>query len=71
MLDSTPSNRAADRHDEPLLLRAEDVGRLTNLGRSTIFALLASGELPAVRVGRAVRIRRRDLEAWIDARVGR
>ena len=71
MLDLTPNHQAnSGRHDEPLLLRAEEVARLTSLGRSTIFNLLASGELPAVRIGRAVRVRRSDLESWIEARAG-
>ena len=56
--------------EQPLLLRAEEAARLTSLGRSTIFKMLACGELPAVRVGRAVRVRRADLEKWIDGRAG-
>lgn len=56
--------------EQPLLLRAEEAARLTSLGRSTIFKMLACGELPAVRVGRAVRVRRADLEKWIDGRTG-
>ena len=56
--------------EHPLLLRAEEAARLTSLGRSTIFKMLACGELPAVRVGRAVRVRRSDLEKWIDSRSG-
>ena len=52
--------------EPPLLLRAEEAARLVSLGRSTIFKLLASGELPAVRVGRSVRVRRVDLERWVE-----
>jgi len=52
----------------PLLLRAEEAAKLLSLGRSTVFQLLATGELPAVRVGRAVRVRRSDLERWIERR---
>ena len=52
----------------PMLLRAEEAARLLSLGRSTVFAMLATGELPSVRIGRAVRVPRVALEAWIRAR---
>ncbi len=42
----------------PMPLRASEVGTLLGLGRSTIFELLAAGELPTVRIGRAVRVPR-------------
>jgi excisionase family DNA binding protein len=53
---------------KPLLLRAGEVARLLGLGRSTVFALLAAGELPVVRIGRSVRVPRVALERWIDER---
>ena len=51
--------------DLPLLLRAEEAAKLLSLGRSTVFQMLAAGELPAVRVGRAVRVPRAALERWV------
>ncbi len=54
--------------EPPALLRAEEAARITSLGRSTIFKMLSTGELRAVRIGRAVRVRRSDLEAWIAER---
>ena len=53
---------------EPLLLRAGEVASLLGLGRSTVFALLAAGELPVIRIGRSVRVPRVALERWIDER---
>jgi excisionase family DNA binding protein len=53
---------------EPLLLRAGDVAKLLGLGRSKVFAMLAAGELPVVRIGRSVRVPRAALERWIDER---
>ncbi len=53
---------------EPLLLRTDDVARALGLGRSTVFALMAAGELPVVRIGRSVRVPRAALERWIDER---
>ncbi len=51
---------------EPLLLRVNEVARLLGVSRSTAYAIVATGELPSVRLGRAVRVRRTDLEAWLS-----
>jgi excisionase family DNA binding protein len=62
----------ANRDDDQLLLRIDpDVTRLTKLGRSTIYREIAAGRLPALRVGRAVRVRRVDVEDWLDAQITR
>ncbi|HEV2109533.1 MAG TPA: helix-turn-helix domain-containing protein [Thermomicrobiales bacterium] len=59
---------AGPRPAEPLLLRVQpDCTRITGPGKSTIFEAIARGELKATRFGRAVRIHRDDLEAWIAA----
>jgi excisionase family DNA binding protein len=61
---------AQDRQTmEPILLKIDpEVTGLTRLGRTTVYAEIAAGRLRAVKVGRSVRIRRDDLEAWIEAR---
>jgi excisionase family DNA binding protein len=50
------------------LLTVEQAARLLGLGRSTTYGLVAAGELPSVRVGRALRIPRRRLRKWIDGK---
>lgn len=56
--------------DEPrLLLRIDEAARLLGLGRSKAYELVASGELPAVRIGRARRIPVAGLQAWVERRV--
>jgi len=56
--------------DEPrLLLRVEEAARILGLGRSKMYELLATGELPAVRIGRARRILVSGLEAWVERQV--
>ncbi len=50
---------------EPLLLKANEVGKLLGLGRSKVFAMVAAGQLPALRIGRSVRVPREALERWI------
>jgi excisionase family DNA binding protein len=50
---------------EPLLLKAGDVAKLLGLGRSKVFAMLAVGQLPVIRIGRSVRVPCAALEDWI------
>jgi excisionase family DNA binding protein len=52
-----------------LLVRVEEAARLLGLGRSKTYELLASGELPAVRIGRARRISIASLEGWVSRKV--
>lgn len=51
---------------DKLLLRVSEAAERCSIGRSTAYELLASGQLPSVRVGRAVRVPVRALEAWIE-----
>jgi excisionase family DNA binding protein len=53
---------------ERLLLKADEVARRLSLGRATVYLMIASGELPTLRKGRAVRVPARALERWIDER---
>lgn len=51
---------------QPLLLRAEEVAQRLSLGRSKVFALMADGTLPVVRIGRAVRVPEQALREWVE-----
>lgn len=48
--------------EEPILYRPEDAARALNIGRSKLFELLATGQIPSVQIGRARRVSRRALE---------
>ena len=48
-----------------VLLSAEAVGELLSVSVRTVRRMIAAGEIPIVRIGRAVRIRRVDIEALI------
>ena len=54
----------------PVFLRMPTVMRMTGLGRSTIYRLIADRKFPSpVRLGpRAVAWRRTDLDQWSEAR---
>lgn len=51
------------------LLRPEEVGRILGVRRTKLYAMLRSGELPTVRIGRLVRVPRPALDAWIADRI--
>ena len=51
----------------PLLLRPQEAARALALSRSTIYDMIASGELAAVRIGRALRIPAQALRDWVAA----
>lgn len=50
----------------PNLLTAEEVAEILRLSVRTVRRQIASGKLPIVRIGRAVRIRPEAVEALID-----
>jgi excisionase family DNA binding protein len=51
------------------LLTVEQLQELLKVGRTFAYSLIRSGELPSYRVGRLVRVRRRDMERWLEDNV--
>lgn len=51
--------------NEKLLLRVSEAQRILSLSRSTVYAMIASGEIPSVRIGRAVRVPVDGLRDWV------
>jgi len=52
--------------EQPILLKAEQVCRIVNLGRSKVYELIAAREIPSISIGRSRRVLREDLMAWIE-----
>jgi excisionase family DNA binding protein len=52
----------------PALLTAPQAAAYLSISERLLWSLTQRGELPAVKIGRAVRYHRPDLEAWIEAR---
>lgn len=50
----------------PSFLTTEEVLGYLNVNPRTIYRLIRSGELPAIRIGRQWRFRRSDLSDWIE-----
>jgi excisionase family DNA binding protein len=54
--------------DEKLLIDTRETAKLLNVSEKTVFNMKTKGRMPApICIGRAVRWRRRELEAWINA----
>ena len=49
-----------------LLLRPVEAAEAIGIGRSKVYELLASGELPSIRIGGSVRVPVAALHAWIE-----
>jgi excisionase family DNA binding protein len=52
---------------ERLLLKAPEVARRLGLARSTVYEMMASGEITTVRKGRAVRVPVHAITKWIES----
>jgi len=51
---------------EPLMLKPVEVAETLRLSRSRVYELIASGQLPSVRVGRFSRIPLDALRRWVE-----
>ena len=49
------------------LLSAEELAQELGVGRTTAYALLWSGQIPSMKIGRLRKVRREDVQAFIDA----
>lgn len=53
---------------ETMLLKPAEVASLLRIGRSLVYEMLASGELPSIRLGRCIRVPRESLQQWLKDR---
>ena len=54
---------------ERLLVRIPEAAERLGLSRSTVYELIAAGELRVVRYGRAVRVPVSELAGWVERNV--
>ncbi len=54
---------------ERLLLRPVEVAETLGIARSKVYEMLASGEIPSLRIGKSVRVPVDALHAWVHSRV--
>ncbi len=48
-------------------LSLKDVQQMLGIGRTKTYELVTAGELPAVRIGRCIRVNRQELDEWLLA----
>jgi excisionase family DNA binding protein len=48
-------------------LSLKDVQQMLGIGRTKTYELVTAGELPAVRIGRCIRVNRTELDEWLLA----
>jgi len=51
---------------EPLVYTPEQVASLLCISRVTVYHLIEQGDLPSVCIGRLRRVRKADLERWME-----
>lgn len=52
--------------DEETFLTTEEVLEYLHVHHRTVYRLIKAGRIPAVRVGRQYRFRKRDIDAWLE-----
>jgi len=52
----------------PSFVTVSEVARQLRVSKMTVYRLISSGELPAVRIGKSYRIREEDVDAYLVAR---
>ena len=51
------------RHE---FMKVAEVAQELRIARSRAYELVANGSIPAVKIGRNVRVRRKELESWLE-----
>ena len=49
-------------------LKVPEVAEMLQIARSRAYELVGNGEIPSVRIGRSLRVSRKDLERWLEGR---
>lgn len=47
-------------------LKVSEMAEFLQIGRTRAYELVGTGEIPSVRIGRSIRVSRRDLERWLE-----
>lgn len=61
-----PTRRGETEAESKDWYSPDELWRWLGLGRTKTYELLRSGEIPSYRIGRIRRIRREDIEAWLE-----
>jgi len=47
-------------------LKVPEVAEMLRIARNTVYQRVGEGEIPSVRIGRSVRVSRKELERWLE-----
>lgn len=47
-------------------LKVPEVAEVLRIARSRAYELVGSGEIPSIRIGRSVRVSRKELDRWLE-----
>jgi excisionase family DNA binding protein len=47
-------------------LKVPEVAEVLRISRSRAYELVSGGEIPAVKIGRSVRVSRKELDRWLE-----
>jgi excisionase family DNA binding protein len=47
-------------------LKVPEVAEVLRIARGRAYELVGSGEIPSVRIGRSVRVSRKELDRWLE-----
>ena len=47
-------------------LKVPEVAQVLRIARSRAYELVGSGEIPSIRIGRSVRVSRKELDRWLE-----
>jgi len=62
-------DQMSDKPDE--ILTIDEVAAYLKAGKRTVYRLVASGQIPAFKLGGTWRFRRGELDQWIASRIGK
>lgn len=48
-------------------LKVPEVAEVLRIARSRAYELVGTGEIPAVKIGRSVRVSRKELDRWLQS----
>ena len=54
-------------NDEIMLLTVPEAAKVLRISRNLAYELVARGEIPAIRLGRVIRVPRAPLEEWVKS----
>ena len=57
---------AQPREEVQALLSIDDVRQELGMGKSWVYGRIKSGDIPSVKLGRNIKVRREDLEAYLE-----